>query len=183
MSFILHPASPNFFAQFCAFVQQFSLMLNSLSFAGTIKVMEKSSTDIEEFPELLRAVGLRVTKPRLAVLEELITNPHSTPEMVRHGVSERIGSVSTQAIYDVLHVLTEKKLLRVISPTGSLQRYEVARHDNHHHLVCRTCSTIVNIPCVVGSAPCLEPSETHDYLIDEAEVIFWGYCPNCQEQQ
>ncbi|MDO5025251.1 MAG: Fur family transcriptional regulator [Trueperella sp.] len=142
----------------------------------------KNAASTEEFAELLRTVGLRVTQPRLAVLAELATHPHSTPEMVRRGVSKRLGSVSTQAIYDVLHALTKKELLHVISPTGSLHRYEIAHNDNHHHLVCRSCGAILDIPCAVGNAPCLEPSETHGYQVDEAEVIFWGHCPDCQEQ-
>ncbi|WP_406712278.1 Fur family transcriptional regulator [Trueperella pyogenes] len=132
------------------------------------------------FEELLRTTGLRVTRPRLAVLEELQARPHSTADAVRQGVTARLGSVSTQAIYDVLHVLTEKQLLREIEPHGSVPLYELARHDNHHHLVCRACRTIVDIPCVVGSAPCLEPCDSHGFLIDEAEVTFWGLCPQCQ---
>lgn len=122
-----------------------------------------------------------MTRPRLSVLEELKSRPHSTADAVRQGVIDRLGSVSTQAIYDVLHTLTEKRLLREIEPHGSVPLYELARHDNHHHLVCRACRMIVDIPCVVGSAPCLEPSDPHGFVLDEAEVTFWGYCPECQK--
>lgn len=135
----------------------------------------------ETFEQRLRQVGLRVTRPRLSVLEELAEHPHSSADLVRQGVTRRLGSVSTQAIYDVLHALTEKGLLREIEPHGSVPRYEIARHDNHHHLVCRECRQIVDIPCVVGSAPCLTPSDDHSFVIDEAEVTFWGYCPDCQK--
>lgn len=133
------------------------------------------------FEEQLRDAGLRVTRPRLSVLEELEACPHSTADSVRQGVTSRLGSVSTQAIYDVLHTLTEKGLLREIEPHGSVPLYELARHDNHHHLVCRACRAVVDIPCVVGSAPCLEPCDTHGFAIDEAEVTFWGYCPDCEQ--
>lgn len=136
-----------------------------------------------DFSENLRKAGLRVTKPRLSVLEELMANPHSTADSVRRGVVERIGSVSTQAIYDVLHTLTNNGLLRMIEPAGSVPRYELANHDNHHHLVCRDCHTIVNIPCVVGQPPCLLPAEDHGYTVDEAEVTFWGICPECQARR
>lgn len=133
------------------------------------------------FEDQLREVGLRVTRPRISVLEELEEHPHSSADDVRQGVTRRLGSVSTQAIYDVLHILTEKRLLREVEPHGSVPLYELARHDNHHHLVCRSCRSIVNIPCVVGSAPCLTPSDDHGYLLDEAEVTFWGFCPACRE--
>ena len=125
------------------------------------------------FEDQLRDVGLRVTRPRISVLEELEENPHSS--------ADQVSQVSTQAIYDVLHVLTEKRLLREVEPHGSVPLYELARHDNHHHLVCRSCKTIVNIPCVIGSAPCLTPSNDHGFALDEAEVTFWGYCPKCSE--
>ncbi len=133
-----------------------------------------------DFPEDLRNAGLRVTKPRLSVLEEIEQNPHSTADSVRRGVTERIGSVSTQAVYDVLHALTDKGLLRMIEPAGSVPRYELANHDNHHHLVCRNCQKVVNIPCVVGNPPCLEPVDNHGFTVDEAEVTFWGLCSDCQ---
>ncbi|VEI13375.1 Fur family transcriptional regulator [Trueperella bialowiezensis] len=132
------------------------------------------------FKDQLRDVGLRVTRPRLSVLEELSENPHSSADQVRKGVTRRLGSVSTQAIYDVLHALTEKRLLREIEPHGSVPLYELARPDNHHHLVCRSCRKIVNIPCVIGAAPCLTPDDDHGFTIDEAEVVFWGFCPDCE---
>ena len=131
------------------------------------------------FPQKLREAGLRVTKPRLSVLEVVAEHPHVSPENVRIGVTDRLGSVSTQAIYDVLHTLTEKGLLRRIEPAGSLPLYELSNHDNHHHLVCRECARIIDIPCVLGSAPCLEPSDDHGFVLDEAEVTFWGVCPDC----
>lgn len=133
-----------------------------------------------EFAKLLSSVGLRRTKPRLAVLGHLVEHPHSTADQVRFGVTERIGSVSTQAIYDVLHAMTDKGLLRVVDPAGAIPMYEIARDDNHHHLVCRSCGKIQDVPCVVGEAPCLLPPEDHNFAIVEAEVTFWGMCRECQ---
>lgn len=133
------------------------------------------------FKDQLRSVGLRVTRPRVSVLEELAEHPHSSADQVRIGVTRRLGSVSTQAVYDVLHTLTEKRLLREIEPHGSVPLYELAHSDNHHHLLCRACRMVVDVPCVIGSAPCLEPSDDHGFLIDEAEVVFWGLCPDCAE--
>lgn len=135
----------------------------------------------QDFTQQLRHAGLRVTKPRLSVLEELHENPHSTADSVRQGVTSRLGSVSTQAVYDVLHALTEKGILRVVEPAGSVPMYELSNHDNHHHLVCRDCATVIDIECVVGEAPCLTPNDPHGFDIDEAEVTFWGYCPDCQK--
>ena len=123
---------------------------------------------------------MRVTAPRLAVLEVLAEQPHSTADAVARGVREQLGAVSTQTVYDVLRSCTENGLLRSIEPAGSAVRYETRTADNHHHLVCRTCGEIVDIDCVVGQAPCLVPDDDHGYTIDEAEVTFWGQCPRCR---
>ncbi|MFL6123773.1 Fur family transcriptional regulator [Actinophytocola sp.] len=129
--------------------------------------------------EQLRAVGLRVTAPRLATLDWLVGHPHATAEQVADGVRRRLGSVSTQAIYDVLHACTQTGLLRRIEPAGHPARYETRTRDNHHHLVCRRCGRTEDVDCVIGDAPCLEPGTTAGFLVDEAEVVFWGLCPNC----
>lgn len=129
--------------------------------------------------ERLRAVGLRVTGPRVATLDWLVEHPHATAEQVADGVRARLGSVSTQAIYDVLNVCTQTGLLRRIEPAGHPARFETRTQDNHHHLVCRGCGRTEDVDCVVGAAPCLDPSETAGFVVDEAEVVFWGYCPDC----
>ncbi|HEU5474864.1 MAG TPA: Fur family transcriptional regulator [Actinophytocola sp.] len=127
----------------------------------------------------LRAVGMRVTAPRLAVLDWLSNHPHSTAEAIAAGVRERLDSVSTQAIYDVLNACTRAKLLRRIEPAGHPARFETRTADNHHHLVCRMCDRTEDVDCVVGFAPCLEPSNALGFILDEAEVVFWGLCPVC----
>jgi Fur family transcriptional regulator, stress-responsive regulator len=127
----------------------------------------------------LRAAGMRVTAPRLATLDWLAVHPHATAEQVADGVRRRLGSVSTQAIYDVLHACTQTGLLRRIEPAGHPARYETRTKDNHHHLVCRACGRTEDVDCVVGVAPCLEPSASAGFAIDEAEVVFWGLCPEC----
>ena len=129
--------------------------------------------------ELLRAADLRVTAPRLAVLAEVEAHPHATAEEIRRLVKERLGTVSTQAVYDVLHALTDVRLLRRIEPDGSPGRFELFREDNHHHVVCRTCGDIGDVPCAVGHAPCLTASDDHGFSIDAAEVVYWGTCPAC----
>lgn len=129
--------------------------------------------------ELLREARLRVTAPRLAVLAEVAEHPHADAEAIRARVHERLGTVSTQAVYDVLHALTGAGLLRRIEPDGSPGRYELRRGDNHHHAVCRQCGAVADVPCAVGHAPCLTPSENHGFVIDTAEVIYWGTCPSC----
>lgn len=129
--------------------------------------------------EVLRAAKLRVTAPRLAVLEEVTSHPHATADTIRAAVLARLGTVSTQAIYDVLHVLTGASILRRITPEGSPGRYELSRGDNHHHLVCRGCGAVRDVSCTVGAAPCLVPAEQHGFVVDTAEVIFWGTCPSC----
>ncbi|WP_431816322.1 Fur family transcriptional regulator [Gordonia jacobaea] len=136
--------------------------------------------DRQALVQQLREAGMRVTAPRLAVLEVLAEHPHSTADVVARGVREQLGAVSTQTIYDVLRSCTDNGLLRSIEPAGSAVRYETRTADNHHHLVCRTCGEIVDIDCVVGQAPCLIPDDDHGYSIDEAEVTFWGQCPSCR---
>ncbi|MDM7487208.1 Fur family transcriptional regulator [Rhodococcus indonesiensis] len=129
----------------------------------------------------LRAAGLRVTAPRVAVLGAVAAHPHSDADEIAAAVRSELGSVSTQAVYDVLKACVGAGLLRRIEPAGSPARYETRIGDNHHHLVCRNCGAVTDIDCAVGAAPCLEPSDDHGYTVDEAEVTFWGLCPDCRE--
>jgi Fur family ferric uptake transcriptional regulator len=135
---------------------------------------------MEHADDRLRAVGLRVTRPRLAVLAEVASHPHANVETIAIGARARLGSLSTQAVYDVVHALTGAGLLRRIEPAGSPARFEIATGDNHHHLVCRQCHEIVDVACATGEAPCLEASDDAGYLVDEAEVTYWGLCTACQ---
>ncbi len=128
----------------------------------------------------IHAASLRVTKPRIAVLEVVREHPHADVEKITGLVRARLGSVSTQAVYDVLRVLTDASLLRRIEPAGSPARFEARVGDNHHHAVCRSCGAVTDIDCAVGSAPCLQAGCAAGFVIDEAEVTFWGLCPDCQ---
>ncbi|MDG4764148.1 Fur family transcriptional regulator [Solwaraspora sp. WMMD406] len=127
----------------------------------------------------LRAASLRVTRPRLAVLAALHDHPHVDTDTVIDLVHANHPTVSHQAVYDVLRVLTDAGLVRRIQPAGATARYERRVGDNHHHLVCRSCGAIVDVDCAVGSAPCLTASHDHGFVVDEAEVVYWGTCPGC----
>jgi Fur family ferric uptake transcriptional regulator len=133
--------------------------------------------------ELLRSAGLRVTGPRVAVLEWLAGHPHATADQVAAGVREQLGSVSTQAVYDVLAACAKAELVRRIEPAGHPALFETRAGDNHHHVVCRSCGRTEDVDCVHGSAPCLEPSSAAGFRIDEAEVVFWGFCPDCIQRE
>jgi Fe2+ or Zn2+ uptake regulation protein len=133
--------------------------------------------------ELLRTHGLRVTRPRLAVLEVLTGGGHLDVEDVTRQVRERLDSVSIQAVYDVLGALSRAGLARRIEPAGSAARFEARVGDNHHHIVCRSCGTIQDVDCAVGERPCLDPGTGHGFEVDEAEVTFWGLCPTCQARR
>jgi Fur family ferric uptake transcriptional regulator len=128
---------------------------------------------------MLRGADLRVTRPRLAVLSAVHDHPHADTDSVIRVVREELGEVSHQAVYDVLRALTTAGLLRRIQPTDSVARYESRVADNHHHVVCRSCGAIADVDCASGAAPCLTASDDHGYAIDEAEVIYWGRCPEC----
>jgi Fur family transcriptional regulator, stress-responsive regulator len=128
----------------------------------------------------LRAHGLRVTRPRLAVLDVLAEGGHLDVDEITRRVRTRLDSVSTQAVYDVLGALSRVGLARRLEPAGSPARFEARTGDNHHHVVCRGCGAIADVDCVVNAAPCLEPEPANGYVIDEAEVTFWGICPSCQ---
>jgi Fur family ferric uptake transcriptional regulator len=136
-----------------------------------------------DHPGRLKAVGLRVTAPRLAVLEALAANGHSTADQVAAEVRGKLGTVSTQTIYHTLATLTELGLARQIEPAGHSRLFEVRTGDNHHHLICRGCERIEDVDCAVGFTPCLTAKEDHGFDIDEAEVIYWGVCPACQSSQ
>ncbi|MEQ3550816.1 Fur family transcriptional regulator [Pseudonocardia nematodicida] len=127
----------------------------------------------------LRAAGLRVTRPRLAVLRTVHAHPHADTDSIIRTVRAGLGEVSHQAVYDVLRALTSAGLVRRIQPSGSVARYEARVGDNHHHVVCRSCGAIADVDCAVGDAPCLTASDDSGFVIDEAEVVYWGRCPSC----
>ena len=129
--------------------------------------------------ELLRGAGLRVTRPRLAVLAVVRARPHADTDTILRATRAELPEVSHQAVYDVLAALTTAGLLRRIQPPGLLARYESRVGDNHHHAVCRDCGAIVDVDCAVGQTPCLEASDPHGYALDEAEVVYLGRCPSC----
>jgi Fur family transcriptional regulator, stress-responsive regulator len=129
--------------------------------------------------EQLRIARLRVTRPRLAVLVAVHAHPHADTETIFGAVRIGLPEVSRQAVYDVLNALTAVGLVRRIQPSGSVARYEARVGDNHHHVVCRSCGFIADVDCAVGEAPCLTASDDNGFLLDEAEVIYWGLCPDC----
>jgi Fur family transcriptional regulator, stress-responsive regulator len=129
--------------------------------------------------EELRGAGLRVTAARVALLETVRAGDHLDVEAITSGVRERVGHVSVQAVYEALHALTAAGLVRRIEPAGSPARYERRVGDNHHHVVCRSCGAVADVDCATGDAPCLTASEDHGFVIDEAEVTYWGLCPDC----
>jgi Fur family ferric uptake transcriptional regulator len=128
---------------------------------------------------MLRQAGLRVTRPRLAVLGALTAHPHADTDAVIGAVRLELPAVSHQAVYDGLRALTDAGLVRRIQPLGSVARYESRVGDNHHHVVCRSCGAIADVDCAVGETPCLTASDAAGFQIDEAEVIYWGRCPDC----
>jgi Fur family transcriptional regulator, stress-responsive regulator len=130
--------------------------------------------------DLLRERGLRVTAQRLAVLRAVAGDPHATADAVAETVRTEVGSVSLQAVYDALGVLVGADLIRRIEPAHSPARFEPQTGDNHHHAVCRGCGRIADVDCALASAPCLVPVDGKGFEIDEAEVIYWGRCPECQ---
>ena len=143
-------------------------------------VVSSTSTD---YSASLRMADLRVTRPRVAVLEAVHAHPHADTETILAAVRTGLPEVSRQAVYDVLNALTAVGLVRRIQPLGMVARYESRVGDNHHHVVCRSCGTIGDVDCAVGEAPCLTPSDDENvldgFVLDEAEVIYWGLCPEC----
>nr|WP_272954731.1 Fur family transcriptional regulator [Kribbella sandramycini] len=128
---------------------------------------------------MLRGAELRVTRPRVAVLQAVHAHPHADTDSLIGAVRNDLPEVSHQAVYDSLHTLTGAGLVRRIQPLGSVARYESRVGDNHHHVVCRSCGAIADVDCAVGHAPCLHASDDHGFVIDEAEVIYWGLCSEC----
>lgn len=130
--------------------------------------------------ERLREHGVRVTAQRLAVLQAVSESPHITADAIADAARAHLGTISRQAVYDTLGVLVDRGIIRRIEPAGSAARFEDRVGDNHHHLVCRACGRLVDVDCAVGEAPCLTPDDHGDFVIDEAEVVYWGTCPTCR---
>lgn len=148
--------------------------LDSFKISGTL--VDVTTPD---FSQQLRDVALRVTQPRVAVLQAVHANPHADTESVIAASRTLLPEVSHQAVYDSLRTLTEVGLIRRIEPANSVARYETRTGDNHHHAVCRSCGAIADVDCAVGHVPCLTASDAHGFVINEAEVIYWGLCPDC----
>ncbi|OLZ74623.1 transcriptional repressor [Streptomyces sp. IMTB 2501] len=129
--------------------------------------------------EELRGAGLRVTAARVALLETVRDGDHLGVEAIASGVRARVGHISLQAVYEALHALTAAGLVRRIEPAGHPARFEGRVGDNHHHIVCRSCGAVVDVDCAVGDAPCLTASDDRGFAIEEAEVVYWGTCPDC----
>jgi len=136
----------------------------------------------DDSADLLRRHGVHVTAQRLAVLAAVSARPHGTADDIAKAVRASIGAISRQAVYDALGLLADEGLIRRIQPAGSPARYEDRTADNHHHLICRLCGRVVDVDCAVGAAPCLTPADDRGYEVDEAEVIYWGRCPECLAQ-
>ena len=141
--------------------------------------MSSTSTN---FAARLRTADLRVTRPRVAVLEAVHSHPHADTETILSAVRGSLPDVSRQAVYDVLNALTAVGLVRRIQPLGMVARYESRVGDNHHHVVCRSCGVIADVDCAVGEAPCLTPSDDRGFTLSEAEVIYWGLCAECSSR-
>ena len=133
-----------------------------------------------DYERILRDAAMRVTRPRVAVLAAVHDHPHADTDSILGAARADLGRVSHQAVYDVLRALTTAGVVRCIQPKGSVARYEARVGDNHHHLVCRSCGLAADVDCAVGRPACLEPASTQGFVIDEAEVTFWGLCPACQ---
>ena len=129
----------------------------------------------------LRGAELRVTKQRLAVLDAVGAHPHADTDTVFSTVRNELPEISRQAVYDVLAALTSAGLIRRIQPSGSVARYDTRVGDNHHHIVCRECGSIADVDCAVDYTPCLTASDDNGFVVDEAEVIYWGHCPDCTD--
>ncbi|MFI0353071.1 Fur family transcriptional regulator [Actinomadura sp. 9N407] len=132
-----------------------------------------------DFQEMLRGVALRVTRPRVAVLGAVNAHPHADTDSIIRAVRQELPKVSHQTVYDALNALTAAGLVRRIQPSRSVARYESRVGDNHHHVVCRSCGVVADVDCAVGEVPCLTASDDRSFTIDEAEVIYWGLCPDC----
>jgi len=147
-------------------------------------VLEQHPRSRQEVAGVLRDAGLRVTGPRVAVLATVFQTPHLDVDSIAAAVRRGdLGKVSTQAVYDVLRALVAAGLVRRLEPAGSPTRYEARVGDNHHHLVCRDCGRVVDVDCATGSVPCLQPSDTAGFAVDEAEVTYWGRCPDCTSER
>lgn len=155
------------------------LDLETVNEAPEHEPLAHTSSEPQSFEQELRSCGLQVTAQRLAIMQAVSAGPHATAEELTEIVRDKIGSISRQAVYDTLGVFADKRLIRRIQPSGSPARYEDRVGDNHHHLVCRGCGLIFDIDCATGSTPCLEAEQDHGFEIDEAEVVYWGRCPEC----
>jgi len=143
---------------------------------------ESANNQPVDAAQALRAAGLQVTAQRLAVYRVVEASPHTIADDIWRAVKQELGAISRQTVYDALNAMAEQGIIRRIQPAGSAARYE-HRVDNHHHLACRKCSIVIDVECAIGASPCLTAAHVHGFIIDEAEVTYWGLCPECQKKR
>jgi Fur family ferric uptake transcriptional regulator len=153
------------------------LIIQNLELVQTLRYNGPVTID---FTDTLRQLGVYVTPQRIAVMKAVDLHPHATADVINDAARSEIGTISRQSVYDALGLLVEKGCIRRIQPIGSPALFESRVGDNHHHLICRQCARVVDVDCAVGSRPCLEASNDNGFEIDEAEVAYWGRCPECQ---
>jgi Fe2+ or Zn2+ uptake regulation protein len=165
-------------------LERHEILYRAGNMAQNLKVSNVGATlagmaDNADLTSMLRAAALRVTRPRLAVLRAVNDHPHADTDSIIRAARVGLPEVSHQTVYDALNALTAARLVRRIQPAGSVARYESRVGDNHHHVVCRTCGVVADVDCAIGEAPCLTASDNLGFAIDEAEIIYWGLCPDC----
>jgi Fe2+ or Zn2+ uptake regulation protein len=126
----------------------------------------------------LKAAGHRVTRPRLAVVAALRElGGHHTADEVHAHLIRRNTPLPRTSVYNSLVLLADLGgVMRADIGPGAVV-YEAA-DAWHHHFVCRSCGSVHDVPCVIGTPPCLSPGEDVG-RVDEAQVIFRGICRNC----
>jgi Fur family transcriptional regulator, peroxide stress response regulator len=135
------------------------------------------------FIDVLRSHGLQVTHQRLAVYQELYNSKEEHPdaEMIYREVRKRFPMISLGTVYKTLERFAEVKLVRKVSPTTEVARYD-ADLTTHHHLVCLDCQRITNISQGEMGQEIQIPKHG-EFQILHYQLVFQGYCPTCVQDR
>ena len=134
---------------------------------------------VDELCEVLREKGLKVTPQRRLIFEALRDDVnHPTVEDIYRRVQEVMPDISLATVYHTVRDLEEMGEVVELDLGERKSRYDPCTVP-HNHLVCLGCRRVLDI---MGDFDGLEPSpgEASGYQIVRCDVVFYGYCPECQ---
>lgn len=131
--------------------------------------------------EQLKSLDLKITEPRMALLEILsLSSKPLDAEDIKKGLKEKNISADQATIYRILKTFSEKNIVHKIALEEGKTHYELANRPHHHHVVCTSCGTILDIEeCGMESVEREIERKTGFTVLSHSFELF-GKCSKCK---